>query len=194
MSTADQTRRRQTDRAIADAQANVNTYVNKLKAIAQNPDAERITEITVTTVREILFTAIQHAPVTDTRHQQGDTSLRQAATIAALQARESIYPAVSCNMTAHRPNRSIMEGPEEWMHRLAPTLEAAGRTVRDVYRATLMGSTDALGRRNDTKAAREQAVALAAHISTVMDTATNIDAVRERMPALPDSPPTPWRP
>ena len=187
------TRRRQTDKAVADAQARVNRYVSDLTAISQDPSPERVTEITVLTVREILFAALQHAPVTDTRHAQADATLRQAATIAALQAREAVHPAAACNITAHRPRRLVVERREEWVHRMAPTLTAAGQAVRDVYRAVLMACTDSLGRHADTKQARQQAVDLCAHVSAVIDAATNADAIRERMPALPDTPLTPWR-
>lgn len=40
----------------------------------------------------------------------------------------------------------------------------------------------------DNQKARQQALNLAAHVSTVMNTVTNTDAVREHMPAIPTKP------
>ena len=80
MTTANNARRRQTDRVIADAQARVNRYVSELPASDPNP--ERVTEITVTIVRDILFTTLQNAPIMDTDHAQADICL--AYTLSAL--------------------------------------------------------------------------------------------------------------
>ena len=38
--------------------------------------------------------SLQHMPLTDTGHAQAEACLRQAATIAALQSREAVHPAV----------------------------------------------------------------------------------------------------
>ena len=186
MTSPSQTRRKQTDRAISDARARINRYSAELQAISKDPSQERLTEITVQTVREVLFAALQHAPLTDTSHAQADDSLRQAATIAALQAREAVHPTVECNINAARPRRLIAENQEEWMYRMSHTLSEAGQGIRDVYKAVLMACTGSIRRNFDTKEAGEQALSLASHVSAVIDTATNVDAVRERLPAVPE--------
>ena len=174
--------RKQTGRAISNAQSEVRRYVKQLSEISTSPAQDRVAEITANTVRQVLFAALQHAPVKTTGHANADATLQQAASIAALQARGAIHPAISCNINASRLHKHITESAEEWLHRNAPVLQAAGQAVQDVYRAMMMACTDALQQHQDTKPARQHAVDLAAHVSTVFDTVTNIEAVRERMP------------
>ena len=172
----------QTGRAISEARGHIRRYVTQLSEISTTPAQDRLTEITTQTLREVFFSALQHAPIKATGHAYADITLQQAASIAALQAREAVHPTVSCNITASRLQRHITESTDEWLHRNAPILQAAGQGVRDVYQALLMACTDPLQHHQDTKPARQQAVNLAAHISTVFDTVTNVEAVRERMP------------
>ena len=69
-----------------------------------------------------------------------------------------------------------------------PPLFTAGRAVRDVFQAMLMACTAPLTQDENSMTARGQAVDPAAHVRTVIDTATNVDAIREGMPTLPTSP------
>ena len=174
--------RKQTDLAVSEAQSHVRRYVSQLSAISTSPAENRVADITAQTVREILFAALQHTPVKSTGHTNADITLQTAAATAARLARESVHPAVSCNVNAARLHRQITESTEEWLHRNAPVLQAGGQAVRDIYRAFMLACTDALQYHQDTQPARQQAVDLAAHVSTVFDTATNTEAVRERMP------------
>ena len=174
--------REQTDHAISEARGHIRRYVAQLSQISTTHTQDQLTEITTQTVREVLFSALQHAPIKEIGHAYADTTLRQAASIAALKAREAVHPAVFCNITASRLHRHITESTADWLHRNAPVLQAAGQGIRDVYQALLMACTDALQYHQDTKPARQQAVDLAAHIRTVFDIVTNVEAVRERMP------------
>lgn len=188
-----QTRRQHTDRAIADAQGRVNQYLKELTAISGDPSPERTAEITVSAATDVLFSALQHAAVTDTGHTQADTTLRQAITLAALKAREAVSPTVDCNLTSNKPARLLLESQEEWLHRMAPNLTAAGQAVRDVYRAILVASTDSLRKRSDTKRAGQQAINLATHVSTVVDATTNLDELRTKMPPIQTNKASPFR-
>ena len=96
-------RKEQTGHAISEAQ---------LPEISTTPVQDRLAEITTQTVREVLFSALQHAPIKETGHAYADITLRQAASIAALKAREAVHPAVSCNITASRLHRHITESTD----------------------------------------------------------------------------------
>ena len=179
-------RQKQTDQAISEATDHINHYTTQLSNIAGTPDEELIVDITTQTVKQILFTALQHAPVTNTGSPDADRNLRQAASIAALQAREAAYPAALCNASTLRLKNITPEGRGEWMHRNAQTLQATGQAIRDTYRGMLMACTAGMGQDDVSRSARRQAVDLAAHVSTVIDAVTNIDAIRERMPTFPN--------
>ena len=174
--------RKQTDTAVRKARTHVARYVAQLSAISKNPTEDRVAEITAMTLTEVLFAALQHAPVKPAGHTNADITLQTAAATAARLARESISPVVSCNLNAARLHRQMTESTEEWLHRNAPVLQAGGQAVRDVYRAFMLACTDALQHHQDTQPARQQAINLAGHVTTVFDTVTNTEAIRKRMP------------
>ena len=170
--------REQTDRAITEARGHIVRYADQLSNIARAPLEELILDITTQTIRQVLFTALQHAPVTNTGSPDADRNLRQALSIAALQAREAAYPAALCNVSTLLLKNITTEGRGEWMHRNAQALQATGQAVRDSYRGMLMVCTAGLGHDDVSRSARRQAVDLAAHVSTV----------KEMMPTLSNQP------
>ena len=172
----------QTGRAAAQARSHVERYARHL-LLTSNTSDEKITEITAQAARDVLFTALEQAPVTITGSAPVDQSLRQAATIATLQVREVIYPVALCNIAALK--LADMTAPGEWTRRNALVLQATGRAVRDVYRAVLTACTETLGQDESGKSARRQALDLASHVSTIIDVTTNIEAIREHMPPFP---------
>ena len=179
-------RQEQTDQAISEATDHINHYTTQLSNIAGTPDEELIVDITTQTAKNILFTALQHAPVTNTGSRDADRNLRQAASIAALQAREAAYPAALCNVSTLRLKNIAPEGRGEWMHRNAQALQATGQAVRDSYRGMLMACTAGLGHDDVSRSARRQAVDLAAHVSTVTDTVTNIGTIKGKDADVPN--------
>ena len=187
--TTNGTRREKTDRAITEARGHITRYADQLSNIAGAPLQELIVvDITTETIRQVLFTALEHDPVTITGHRHADCLLRQATSRAALQARDAIYPAAHSNISGLNLQNPTGQEPDDWMRLNAHALQATGHAVRDVFRAMLMACTAPLTHDENSKTARQQAVDLAAHVSTVMDTATNFDAIRERMPTLPTPP------
>ena len=104
-------------------------------------------DVTTQTAKNILFTALQHAPITNTGSPDADRNLRQAASIAALQAREAAYPAALCNVSTLLLKNITTEGRGEWMHRNAQALEATGQAIRDTYRGMLWGLHRRIGPR-----------------------------------------------
>lgn len=182
--TDNNTRRQQTDTAVGRAQAQVNQYVSELTALSQDPDTEQVVQTTCRAVREILFSALEHAPLTPTGVTRADVTLRRATSVAAHEAQQAARTAIECNITAANPHRSIEEHPHEWLHRIAPTLTAAAKALRDIYSSLLLASTESLREDQDTKPARQQAISLSNHVAAVLDTTTNTGAVRERMPSI----------
>ena len=182
-------RTEQTERAITEARQHIVRYADQLSNIAGTPLEELILDITTQTIRQVLFTALQQAPVTITGHHHVDSILRQATSRAALQAREAVYPAADSNISGLNLQTTPGQKPDDWMRLNAHALQATGRAVRDVFQAMLTACTAPLTQDENSKTARRQAVDLAAHVSTVIDSATNVDAIRERMPTLP-TPPT----
>lgn len=185
-------RRVQTDRAITEARGHITLYTEQLPSLHAKHNGELLTDLITQTAKNVLFSALQHAPVTNTGHPWADGLLRQATSLATLQAREAVYPAAHSNVTGfglqQPPGQEQEQEPDDWMRRNAQALEATGKAVRDVFQAMLMACTTPLAHDENGRTARRQAIDLTAHVCTVIDTATNVEAIRERMPTLPTSP------
>ena len=178
-----------TDNAITEAGRSVSAYVDTLSQISTKPSLERVIDVTSEAAMNILMTALERRP-TLTGSDTANRALGEAISAAALQARNALHPAAHCNVEAMGPDRRPGEAPEEWMHRAAPTLQATCRTVRDVFKGMLMGCTASFGRSECEREARQQAVRITTHVSTVIDVAANTDAIIERMPVVPATPET----
>ena len=187
--TSTTTDRNSTDNAITQARRWVNTYVDTLSQISSRPSLDRVIGVTSEAAMNILMTALEKRP-TLTGSDTVDKALREAISIAALQAREALHPAARCNVKALGRGSRPGEGPEEWMHCAAPTLQATCRTVRDVFKGMLMGCTASFGKGEPEREARQQAIRFTTHVSTVIDVAANTDAIIERMPVVPATPQT----
>ena len=174
-------RKEQTDHAISEARSHIDKYVAKLSGISANPDEQLVAQVTTETAEHILLAALQHVQLNKTGSPNVDQNLWLATSIAARQAREAAYQTAHCNITALQMHKRTTEETEEWIHRNAKVLQGAGQAMRDTYRGMLMACTVGLSQDDTGRNARRQTVDIVAHITTVIDTTTNVDAIRERI-------------
>ena len=134
--------------------------------------------LTARAARAILFTALDKANAAVT----GDKVLHEARRVAAATALDTVDSTASSSIRAISP--LIDPGGPDLLRRHGPkALSNTARTVAEVYKTILHGVTNSL-ETEDAQPAKRQVARLAAHVSTVISVATNLDSIQEQMPTV----------
>ena len=173
------------DNAATAARKQVDHYINDLSAITGDPSSERVSKIIKVAAMNILSTILEKTPPTITGSIRTDYVLELDYQAATRAAQDAVVQATHCNIASIQTQLQPGESREEWIHRMAHPLHIVARTLRDVHRGVLNGCTGSLQRTTGPNTeARAFVNRTNAHVGTAIDMATNVDAIRERMPPI----------
>ena len=71
-------RKEQTDHAITEARGHITLYTEQLPSLHAKHNGELLTNLITQTAKNVLFAALQQAPIANTVHPEADVLLRQA--------------------------------------------------------------------------------------------------------------------